>query len=411
MLLGMLAFSCEASGAGYNVLYRFKAMPDAAYPYAPLIADHAGNFYGTASAGGSGNCSNDHLYGCGAVFELSADGTETVLHSFQGGSDGLAAYGALLSDKNGNLYGTTYYGGGDTSCYPIGCGTVFKIAPNGTETIVHAFQGSDGSFPVAGLVADKKGNLFGTASDGGNTGCFAQLGCGVVFKIAPDGSYTMLYVFTGQNGDGSNPSGRLFAGAKGDFYGTTDTGGDQSCSVGGNVGCGTVFKLMSDGTEKALYAFHGGSDGAHSTAGLVADAAGNFYGTTYYGGGTGCFENLGCGTVFKLSPDGSETVLYRFSGAQDGEWPHGGVILDRKGNLFGPAFVGGAHKRGILFELTSKGRLVVLHAFEGKAHEDGVDPYAGLLMDRAGNLFGTTVGGGKHDCGGYGCGTIFEIEQ
>lgn len=409
--LAAVSLPPDAHAATSRVLYEFAGGPkDAQYPYAGLIADKAANLYGTTYDGGSGACSDGRFGGCGAVFRLAPDGTETVLHSFQGGSDGEGPYASLIADKAGNLYGTTLYGGGDTQCYPIGCGTIFKLAPDGTETILHGFTGSgDGAFPYAALIADKSGNFYGTAAQGGGGSCTNDFGCGTVFELAADGTYHVLYEFTGENGDGGNPSGALLEDKSGYLYGTTGAGGDLGCSIDGASGCGTVFKLAPDGTETVLYAFEGGSDGRFPTAGVITDQTGDFYGTTFAGGSSGCYAEIGCGTVFKLAADGTETVLHAFVGGKEGHWPYAGLVADAAGNLYGTTFQGGMHKKGVVFELTAGGREKVLHAFEGRRYGDGVDPYAGLLMDAAGNLYGTTVGGGNRKCGDYGCGTVFEI--
>jgi uncharacterized repeat protein (TIGR03803 family) len=254
---------------------------------------------------------------CAALIVTAAAGSaqaapkETVLYSFKGGSDGSNPAAGLIVDSSGNLYGTTFNGGGGSGCgSDFGCGTAFKLAPDGTETVLHAFTGgSDGGLPEAGLIADGSSNLYGTAYQGGASNL------GVVFKLAPDGTETVLYSFKG-GGDGGVPAGTLIADSSGNLYGTTSEGGGSGCF--GN-GCGTVFKLAPDGTETVLHAFTGGSDGAHPNVALIADGAGNLYGTTGGGGITLCYE--GCGTVFKLAPDGTETVLHAFTGAATGIFP------------------------------------------------------------------------------------------
>jgi uncharacterized repeat protein (TIGR03803 family) len=311
-----------------STVYNFGNVPDGANPYAGVILDKAGNLYGTTYGGGADNY--------GSVFQVAPDGTETVLYSFKGGSDGASPIGGLLKRK-GDLYGTTNIGG--SSNY----GTVFKVASNGTETVMHSFgSGTDGKQPWGTLIADTADNLYGTTSQGGADDV------GTVFKVAPNGKEKVLYAFKGGN-DGAYPVGRLIFDTAGNLYGTTEEGG------GANVG--TVFKLAPDGAETVLYAFKGGTDGAYVYASLIADGAGNYYGTTA-GGGTGNFAgcpSAGCGTIFKLAPDGTETVLHSLDGASDGYSPFlGALTTDRanqKGALFGTATYGGLYGGGTIFSI------------------------------------------------------------
>jgi uncharacterized repeat protein (TIGR03803 family) len=204
---------------------------------------------------------------------------------------------------------------------------VFEVKLSGTETVLHAFEaGSDGYFPESGLTMDKVGNLFGTTVGGGN-GCGGEYGCGTVFKIAPDGTETVLYSFAGGN-DGSAPYGSLLGDNDGNLYGTTAGDGVDNS--------GTVFKLAPDGTETVLYSFRGGSDGEQPRAGLIADKSGNLYGTTFYGGGTGCYERAGCGTAFKIAPNGTETVLYAFRDDNSAH-PLASLLASQNGILYGTA--------------------------------------------------------------------------
>jgi uncharacterized repeat protein (TIGR03803 family) len=354
--------SATVAAATETVLYAFKGAPgDGEGPYVGLIADKAGNLYGTTELGGTSNA--------GVVFKLAPDGTETVLYTFTGHSDGGRPFAGLLSDKAGNLYGTTSRGGASNE------GVVFKLAPEGTETVLYAFKGgSDGRWPEAGLIADKAGNLYGTTPQGGASGA------GVVFKLAPDGTETVLYAFKGDS-DGDGPTARLIADGAGNLYGMTLEGGAS--------GAGVVFKLAPDGTETVLYAFKGGSDGRFPRGGLIADKAGNLYGTTLEGGASGA------GVVFKLAPDGTETVLYAFTDHSDGGGPFAGLIADGAGNLYGTTRLGGAYNgasgAGVVFKLAPDGTETVLYTFTGES--DGGRPFAGLLSDKAGNLYGTAYGG------------------
>ncbi len=359
----------------------------------------------------------------------SSVGNETVLYSFTGtNGDGAQPTAGLIMDSAGNLYGTTQFGG-VTSCFsdriPPGCGTVFKLDPSGNETVLHSFTGTngDGANPAASLIMDSAGNLYGTTQFGGVTSCssgsFVPPGCGTVFKLDPSGHETVLYSFTLTNGDGANPAASLIMDSAGNLYGTTQLGGITSgnCPNSGTnttapppVGCGTVFKLDPSEHETVLYSFTlTNGDGAQPVAGLIMDSAGNLYGTTPYGGVTSssCLVFVtgppippGCGTVFKLDPSGHETLLHSFTGTNgDGAQPVAGLIMDSAGNLYGTV----AASAGTVFRLEPSGHETVLHSFTGSP--DGEDPVAGVIMDSAGNLYGTTYGGGS-----AGDGTVFRLE-
>ena len=227
---------------------------------------------------------------CGTIFKLDSSGNETVLYSFTGGPDGKSPAGRLVRDSAGNLYGTAS-AAGVANCSGAGCGTVFELSSTGVFSVLYSFTGgADGGVPMAGLVRDGKGNLYGTASSGGNTSagnCTDNGGCGVVFKVTKTGAETPLYSFTGDP-DGSTPVGDLVRDTAGNLYGTTQFGG---------IGFGTVFKVSSAGAHSTLWTFQKGTDGALPLAGLVRDTAGNLYGTASNGGNQ--FEQ---GVVFKLTP-------------------------------------------------------------------------------------------------------------
>jgi len=259
-------------------------------------------------------------------------------------------------------------------------------------------------------VLDVNGNLYGTTQIGGPSKL------GNVFEFSSQGKESTLYSFTNTTADGRTPTiGPLIQDAAGNFYGTTQNGGDYNCIVFFARGCGTVFKLSPSGQETILHSFTGGTDGAQPLAGLVADTAGNLYGTTYVGG-TGC-NGGGCGTVYKVSPAGIETVLYRFTGGTDGSTPYSVVLaIDAQGNLYGTTLGGGdlscgtGHGGcGTVFKVDPTGRETVLHAFTGSI--DGGYPYAGVAFDSRGNLYGTTAAGGNASCdpGNTGCGTLFKV--
>jgi uncharacterized repeat protein (TIGR03803 family) len=326
--------------------------------------------------------------------------TYSVLYKFQGNPDGANPSAGVIRDATGNLYGTTSAGGASN------VGTVFKLSKTG-ETVLYSFcpggpPCTDGANPGAGLVQDAIGNLYGTA--GGGTGCSGR-GCGVVFRLDTTGKETVLYSFCPAGipcTDGANPSGGLIQDGSGDFYGTTMIGGGSGCRNG--YGCGTVFRLDTNGTETVLYSFTGFPDGQYPGAGVIRDGSGNFYGTTGIGG---IFNK---GTVFKLNNAGVESVLRSFKARTDGKSP-AGVIRDADGNLYGTAASGGGTGCGgpgcgVVFKLDVTGKETVLHRFAGG---DGAAP-VGLIRDAGGNLYGTTVYGGRCDDHG-GCGIVFKLNK
>jgi uncharacterized repeat protein (TIGR03803 family) len=389
----------------FAVLHSFTGPPtDGTNPVAGLVRDAAGNLYGATP---------DNPYAAGTVFKLSSDCTETVLYSFTGGADGAYPEAGLIRDKAGNLYGTTAGGGAHAYDY----GVVFKLGATGTQTVLHSFTGrADGANPFAGLIEDASGNLYGTTYYGANPACNVGLGCGTVFTLIrcdsePSGyEFKVLYSFTG-GADGGSPQAGLLRDAAGNLYGTTDLGGAESeaCSGFGHA-CGVVFKLSPTGTESVLHTFTGGADGANPYAGLTQDAAGNLYGTASGGGSSACNPPYGCGVVFKLSPTGPDfTVLHSFTGGADGQLPLAGLVRDAAGNLYGTTAFGGASDNGVVFKLSTTGIEMVLHSFTGGA--DGAQPYAGLILDLAGNLYGTTKYGGDNSSTCYKgtCGVVFRL--
>jgi uncharacterized repeat protein (TIGR03803 family) len=412
------------TGAGaaskYKVLYKFKGKGDGASPVAGLTSDGAGNLYGTTEAGGNTKCSGN---GCGVVFELTpkSDGTwtESVLHRFSRGSDGATPLAGLTFDEAGNLYGTTSEGGGATECNGNGCGTVFELKPNSdgswTESVLYRFTGgADGGQPVAGVIFDTAGNLFGTTVIGGDLTCYNNgNGCGTIFKLTPNANGTWtengLYNFPCSFMDcheGAFPKAGLIFDTAGNLYSTTD---------GGGSGDGTVFKLTPSAngswTESVLHIFGWLPDGHDPVAGLIFDAAGNLYGTTQFGGVRRGLHLCGggCGTVFRLSPnsDGSWTEhVFQFANHPAAS-PLAGLILDEVGNLYGTTYQGGPAGGGAIFKLTpnlnGSWGYSGLHVFQGKP---ALHPYDSLVLDKAGNLYGTT-----RDCGGdKNCyGVVFEI--
>ena len=402
----VLATSLKASAQTEQVLHTFNSPGDGSQPFGGLIFDSAGNLYGTTSFGGA--------YTNGSVFELSPNGTGGfvyhLLYSFNPNlGDGANPYGALVFDNVGNLYGTTYGGGGGNS------GTVFELSPQAggvwTETIVHSFkpQQGDGRYPLAGLMMGSKGFLYGTTSQGGSGTTCGSSGCGTVFVLIPRSGGVwpekIIHSFDGGTTDGASPVANIVL-HSGKLYGTTQVGG-----AGGSVNSGTVFELAPNGsgswTETILHSFtNAGSDGYNPDAAVVFDSAGNLYGTTNAGGANNY------GTVFELSPNAggnwTETVIHDFYSIPgvDGIYPESaGLTFDASGNLYGTAAAGGANANGIVYKLTpgSGGGWTetVVFAFNGT---DGNQPVSGVTLDRINNIYGSTEYGGTN----FG-GTAFKI--
>jgi uncharacterized repeat protein (TIGR03803 family) len=360
-----------------SVLYSFAGGTDGTEPlFSGVIRDPAGNLYGTTYSGGASNY--------GTVFKVDTSGNETVLYSFTGRADGRTPYAGLVRDPAGRLYGTTYNGGLRSAMCTSGCGVVFEVDPNGDEKVLHRFTGgTDGALPIGGLIRDAAGNLYGTTQMGGASGS------GTVFKLDATGVETVLYSFAGVP-DGQYPFAGVIRDSAGNLYGTT--------SNGGAIGFGTVFKLDAAGHETVLYSFTGGSDGGSPQAPLLRDNNGDLYGTTFLGG-----ANYGVGTVFEVDASGNETVLHNFAG-NDGKYPEAGLIRDSQGNLYGSALQGGPADNlgGNVFKISRQGTWSVLYNFTGGP--DGGNPAGSLLMDSAGNLYGTTASGGVS-----GRGTVFKL--
>jgi uncharacterized repeat protein (TIGR03803 family) len=350
----------------FTTLYSFTGSKDGAYPYAGVTQDDEGNIYGVAAAGGNLNCHFPGARGCGVVFKIDAAGNETVLYTFSG-KDGAYPYGTLVRDKAGNLFGTTEYGG-DFQCdkyQGLGCGVVFEIDTAGKETVLHLFSGgrADGCNPYENLIMDQAGNLYGTTPYCGASGH------GTVFMLTREGKETLLHNFAGL--DGTTPSGLLRA-ASGNLYGLTNSGG--------TAGRGVLYELTEEGTLTVLYNFAGGSGGANPVA-LIMDKVGNFYGTTNQGGSFG-------GTVWKISKQGTETILHNFGGGEsDGCFPQGGIVRDSNGDLYGNAFQCGSSDDGIIWKVSGNGTETVLHDF---SVPNGANPSGSLLRDSNGSLYGTS---------------------
>ena len=368
--------------AAVTVLYTFTGGADGGNPQAGLVRDAAGNLYGAAQRGGSAG-------GHGVVFIVDPAGQETVLHSFTNQLDGGTPNGALVRDPAGNLLGTTVYGGENGNS-----GVVYRLDTAGTETSLYLFPGgpSGGREPKGGVIRDSIGNLYGTTYHGG------VYGAGLVYELDTSGRFSVLYPFTG-GADGALPSAGLILDSEGNLYGTTQAGGAW--------GEGAVYKVDPSGKETVLYSFTGALDGALPMSGVIGDPGGNLYGTTQGGG------EFGYGVVYKLDPSGKQTVLHTFTNGADGGSPQAGVIMDSEANLYGTTTYGGqinyeALNYGVVYKLDAEGNQTTLYTFRGPpTGGDGAHPYSGVVMDPAGNLYGTTNQGGTTGCA---CGIVYRID-
>jgi hypothetical protein len=420
-LLALLLFASLGAGAQTeSTIFTFET--SGAYaPNTGLASDSAGNLYGVAGGG-----VNQH----GVVYELtpvSGGWQETILYTFTGGSDGGSPTSTPLLDAAGNIYGAAAAGGTVSQVCGVGCGVIYKLSPTSggawEESVLYAFSGkTDGAGPGGNLVFDKAGNLYGSDAGGGNlssVSCQNTSGCGVIFKLTPADSgpwsFTLLHTFTGYQ-DGVGPAqlifdktGNLFgsaAGAWGGYEGPSEPG--------------LVFRLIPTPSgpwkDAVVYAFTGGADGG-LPGGMAFDSEGNLYGSGADGGlptdscESGYGVSIGCGVVFKLSPNSqngkwTETVLYSFKGKSDGAQPDGAVIFDN-GKLYGTTWGGGVRSGncggfgcGVVYGLgqAADGSWIesVAYAFSGT---DGVYPVGRLTVDQAGNLYGTTYNGGGSNWG------------
>jgi hypothetical protein len=378
----------------------------------------------------------------------SAEWKEKVLYSFQGLPDGATPAGGVVFDQAGNLYGATTNGGANNCLGITQCGTVYELTPPAkksdpwTETVLYVFKGvtnNDGETPVGGVIFDQAGNLYGTTAYGGSGGCQlfgGRVGCGTIYELVPPQKqgdpWTEKVIYNFLSGkDGYFPWGDLTFDKQGNLYGATQYGGGYgSCNAPYYQYCGTVFMLAppkikgGKWIERVLYSFKGVKagkqfgDGANPNGGLVLDAKGAIYGTTYFGGNNvrgqceGGSGGTGCGIVFKLTPPNgksgtwTETMLHRFNG-EDGSNSAAGVVFDAKGNLYGTTSFGPG-PYGLIFELKKPSGNVhswteaMLHLFTDGY--DGTNPTAGIVFDHYGNLFGTALGGGVHG------GVIFRLK-
>lgn len=362
--------------ATVSTLYSFAGgTSDGSSPKGGLIQASNGDFYGMTPQGGA---SND-----GVVFEMNPGGTETVLHSFSGGStDGSTPYGDLIQANDGDFYGMTFQGGASND------GVIFEIAADGTETVLHSFSGGlkDGRNPYGSLIQATDGDFYGMATVGGA----GSPGTGVVFKMTPGGVVSILYSFNGGTTDGYYPEGSLIQASDGSFYGMT--------SQGGSSNDGVVFKVTAGGTETVLHSFGGGAtDGALPFGSLIQASNGDFYGTTSQGGPNND------GVVFQITPSGKETILHFFAGGTADGSDSDDLIQASDGNFYGTAWGGGQSDVGVLFMISPDGDEFVFHSFI-RGTQDGFYPGVSLVQAKGGPLYGVTdLGGANSD------GTVFEV--
>ena len=368
----LVGIAIPAQAETDTLLYQFTGGPDGSAPYSGLLLKGT-SLYGTTASGG-----NASAYGVVYAVNINT-GKETILHTFggQANNDGSLPYGALAFYKAG-YYGTTLGGGKYNN------GTIYKLVKKGkiyVETVLHSFSCTDGCNPeYVTLVFDKLGNLYGTTFNGGT------YGNGTVFKLASDGTLTTLHSFNAGAGDGYSPVSGVALDKKGNLYGVTP--------IGGSHAAGTIYEITATGVYSTLYNFTGGADGWVPRSALVLDKKGNLYGTTQ-DGGAGC--TWGCGVLYKFSPTtGVETVLHTFSGVPDGEYPmYGALVFDKLGNIYGTTEAGGAFPGGsnvgTMYKLAPDGTETILCNFDVK---EGTVPLGSVALDKLGNLFTTASGGG-----------------
>jgi uncharacterized repeat protein (TIGR03803 family) len=384
LALAMCAVASAASALPtYQTLYSFAGASDGANPQSGLVMDAAGNLYGTTPQGGASNL--------GTLFKLAPDGTFTLLHTFKGGRDGAAPTGAALTlGARGTIYGMTVNGGLANG------GTVYRFR-NGEMKVLHSFGlGNDGYWPSSGLLPQPDGSLVGITNAGGGSGCSSSHGCGTIFRLAPDGTETILHAFAGGTGDGSGPVGTPVRDLAGNLFGTT--------YYGGQVNKGAVYRIATDGAASLLYSFI--NPATYPNQGLAIDKRGNLFGTTqqYLGAYTGA--------VFKIDTQSQESIVLDFSKGPGNGTGNVGLLPD-KGELYGTLTKGGGNQTGdcnfaggcgAFFVIDPKRQqITVLHGFGGS---DGLYPSAGVITDGRGNYYGTTSSGGA-----AGNGTIFKISM
>jgi hypothetical protein len=421
MLALMTVLATQLQAQTLTVLHQFTGGADGSNPYSSLVMDRSGNLYGVVPFGGSQLCETQNGIGCGTVFKLAhrtGGWVFSSLYAFTGYADGANPVGSLTIAPDGSIYGTTDAGGHENcrDTWGDGCGTVFHLQPQPTfcasfscswnKTVLYQFTGgSNGNDPLAGVVLDGAGNLYGTLYQGGAS----QLGA--AYEVSRSGSSwveSTIHSFGGR-ADGADPMSGLIFDGSGNLYGTTEFGGGAGgCTDGG---CGTVFQLTpsaSGWSANVIYNFPGGYN--IPSGGLVFDPQGNLYGT-FYDGITGAFE---------LSPsNGTWTFSLLYSNESGGTALFSSTLArDTVGNFYGTSEIGGnsppncEYGCGFVYKLTPSGSgwsFTQLYAFTGGA--DGAFPDGGVALDASGNIYGTTFAGGTNQCGSQGCGVVWEISN
>jgi len=390
-LLGA-ATAGAASAQAFRTLLSFEGS-DGYLPVGGLAQGTDGSLYGTTSSGGDFNCNPPR--GCGTVFRISRGGIEKVLHIFGGGDGAYPAATPILA-TDGSFYGTTENGGPSSGACPVGCGTIFRMTPNGELETLSSFGYGDGAYPVGGLAQANAGTFYGTTSTGGSNGW------GTVFEVTSAGMLTTLYNFCGQANclDGALPVAGLVRAMDGNFYGTTASGGVH--------GVGTVFKVTTAGSFTVLASVN---DGYYAN-GLIQATNGNLYGTTQLG--DQCFPAGGCGTVFQVTLTGDFTTIYNFcvqsfDNCTDGANPYAGLVQADDGNFYGTTYFAGVGGGGTIFGITPGGSLTTIHSFcSGSPCPNGAYPADALVQATNGKFYGTTEYGGTDSCNS-GCGTVFSL--
>jgi uncharacterized repeat protein (TIGR03803 family) len=396
-----------------NTLYAFGTVPAVGnQPNGPLVQASDGNFYGTTRAGGTNGCT----VGCGVLFKLMPGGMATALHAFGDRAfDGERPSAPLIQGRDGALYGTTAFGGAN------GAGTVFKIALDGNYTILYSFgtSAADGRVPVAGLIQASDGNFYGTTTVGGANNCTNVPGsgnnCGTIFRMTPGGAVTIMYSFGASANDGVQPEAPLVQASDGNFYGTTVTGGANSCSLSGATNnCGTAFRMTPAGQVTVLHSFGQGANSGTLTADgiapqgpMIQGSDGALYGTTVSGGQGRCGGAFGCGTVYRMSTVGTISILYTFAlnSTADGYGPSPFLIQARDGNFYGTTGSGGTlggSLAGTVFRLTPTGAYTLLQSFNPSGGPS--NPVGGLIQGTDSAFYGLTFYGQNG-----GLGTVFKL--
>jgi uncharacterized repeat protein (TIGR03803 family) len=392
LLLGLVLLSMATAlyAQTYKPLYTYPETDenDTGIVPAGLISQgRDGLLYSTDAYNGANNA--------GTVFKMTTAGQPTTVYTFcpvAGCKDGAYPMGGVTLGADGNLYGTTQAGGTSAA------GTVFKVTPGGTLMTLHPFaNGSDDSVPIYPVFQAQDGNSYGVSIGQYNTQY------GAFYKITPSGVFTVPFDFDFTDGDYPNLPTQ---GSDGNFYGTTIYGGPATCS-GYGANCGVVYKLAPTGKQTVLWHFGGytNKDGAEPVGVLVQGNDGNFYGTTYYGGSSvNCF--LGCGTVFKITATGTLTILYNFTGDPDGAYPDAGLTLGTDGNFYGTTSVGGKLNYGTIFQITPAGTQTILYNLcSVTGCTDGINPRTPLVQHTNGQFYGNTSGNSL--C----CGVFYSLDM